>query len=231
MADTSYVDVQPRKVTLSFAGVPSGVALTLDGQPQATPFSVIAVVGMERDLGAPTPQVIGPDSLEWVSWSDGGAPLHTIVTPTTSTTYTATYQVVAIVNQHPIVTLTAPLDGATVTQGTATPVTATASDPDGTVTSVEFFDGTTSLGTDNSSPYSVTWTPTTLGRTFADRHRHSTTAEPAPPPHRSASLSSHRARTTRRPRCSSPARPTGPPGSPARQPSPPPHPTTSAWSA
>jgi len=163
VADTTYVDVQPRKVNLSFAGVPSGVSLTLDGQPMTTPFSVTAVVGMERDLGAPTPQVVGPDSLEWVSWSDGGAALHTVVTPATSTTYTATYEAVAIVNQHPIVSVTAPSDGATITQGTPTPVAASASDPDGTVTSVEFFDGTTSLGSDNSAPYAVNWTPTTLG--------------------------------------------------------------------
>lgn len=163
VADTTFVDVQPRKVTLSFRSAPSGVQLTLDGQPRATPFDILAVAGMERDLGAPTPQVIGPDSLVWQSWSDAGANLHTIVTPATSTTYTATYQVVAVVNQHPTVSITAPASGTTITQGTATPVTATASDPDGTVTSVEFFDGAASLGTDNSSPFSITWTPGTLG--------------------------------------------------------------------
>ena len=163
VADTSFVDVPPRKVTLQFAGVPSGVSVALDGQPMTTPFSVTAVVGMERDLGAPTPQVIGPDSLEWVSWSDGGAALHTVVTPNTNTTYTATYQAVAVVNQHPIVSLTAPASGATITQGTGTPMTATASDPDGTIASVEFFDGATSLGTDNTSPYAATWTPSVLG--------------------------------------------------------------------
>ena len=54
LADTSYVEVQPRKVTLAFVGTPAGVALTVDGQPQATPFNVISVVGMERDIGAPT---------------------------------------------------------------------------------------------------------------------------------------------------------------------------------
>lgn len=162
-ADTTYVDVQPRKVTLSFTSSPSGVQLTLDGQPQVTPFSDVSVVGMERDIGAPTPQVIGPDSLVWQNWSDAGANLHTVVTPTTSTTYTATYQAVAVVNQHPIVAVTAPSGGATIVQGTSTPVTATASDPDGTVTSVQFFDGVTSLGSDNSSPYSVTWVPGTTG--------------------------------------------------------------------
>lgn len=163
VADTAFVDVQPRKVTLSFGSAPSGLELTLEGQPRTTPFSFLAVVGMERDLGAPTPQVIGPDSLVWQSWSDGGAREHTVATPTTNTTYTATYEQVAVVNQHPAVSISAPGAGATITRGTAAPITATASDPDGTVASVQFFDGAVSLGTDTSSPYAVTWTPSTLG--------------------------------------------------------------------
>jgi glucose/arabinose dehydrogenase len=162
-ADTTYVDVQPRKVTLAFASSPSGLTLTLDGQPRTAPFSLLGVVGMERDLGAPTPQVVAADSLEWQSWSDAGPALHTIVTPAVNTTYTATYQVVATVNQHPVVNITAPAPGATITQGTLSPITATASDPDGTITSVEFLDGTTSLGTDNTAPYGVTWAPAALG--------------------------------------------------------------------
>ena len=163
MADTSYVDVQPRKVTLSFASTPSGLQLTLEGQPKVAPFSLLGVVGMERDLGAPTPQVIGPDSMVWVSWSDAGSNLHTVVTPTTNTTYTATYQIVAVVNQHPTVNITAPASGASIVQNTLTSVSANAADPDGTVVSVQFFDGATSIGTDNTAPYSVTWTPTVTG--------------------------------------------------------------------
>lgn len=161
--DSTFVDVNPRKVTLTLAASHPGIQLTLDGQPHVAPYGLTGVVGMERDLGAPTPQVVGPDSLVWQSWSDGGTRDHTIVTPASNATYTATYQAEAVVNQHPSVSLTAPSGGATISQGTATPVSATASDPDGTVTGVEFFDGATSLGTDNASPYSVSWTPTTLG--------------------------------------------------------------------
>jgi glucose/arabinose dehydrogenase len=162
-ADTTYVDVQPRKVTLSFASAPTGASLTLDGQPRAAPFNVTGVVGMERDIGATSPQTVGADSLEWISWSDGGAALHTVVTPATNTTYTASYRIVVVVNLHPAVSVTAPLAGATIVQGTPTAVTASASDADGTVTSVRFFDGAASLGTDNTAPYSVTWTPATTG--------------------------------------------------------------------
>lgn len=162
-ADTTYVDVLPRKVTLSFSTVPAGATITLDGQPRVTPLSLLGVVGMERDLGAPTPQVVAADSLEWQSWSDAGAALHTIVTPSVGTTYTATYQVVAIVNQHPAVALTAPAAGANIVVGTPSPVSATASDADGSVVAVDFFDGLAPIGSDSAAPYAITWTPSTLG--------------------------------------------------------------------
>ena len=40
-------------------------------------------------------------------------------------------------------------------------MTATASDPDGSVSKVEFYDGGTKLGEDATSPYSLSWTPPT----------------------------------------------------------------------
>ncbi len=58
----------------------------------------------------------------------------------------------------PTVNLTAPANGAIVSGTTA--VTATASD-NVAVARVEFFDGTTSLGIDNSAPYSASWNTTT----------------------------------------------------------------------
>ena len=59
--------------------------------------------------------------------------------------------------QAPTVTLTAPKDGATVSGTTA--ITATASD-NTSVGRVEFYDNTTLVGTDTSSPYSVNWDTT-----------------------------------------------------------------------
>jgi len=81
-------DVLPRKVTLALATNPAGLQLKLDGQPIATPVSFEAVVGIVRALDAPASQ----SSYDFASWSDGGAAAHTISTPATSTTYTATYR-------------------------------------------------------------------------------------------------------------------------------------------
>ena len=53
--------------------------------------------------------------------------------------------------------ITYPVDAAIFTWKPTITITATASDSDGSVTKVEFRDGTTLLGTDTSAPYSYTW--------------------------------------------------------------------------
>jgi regulation of enolase protein 1 (concanavalin A-like superfamily) len=60
-------------------------------------------------------------------------------------------------NQSPSVTLTSPGFGASFSAPAAIPLTATASDPDGYVTAVEFYWGPYLLGSATSSPYSMTW--------------------------------------------------------------------------
>ena len=72
------------------ASSPSGLSLTLDGQPVVAPYTFTGVVGIRRTLGAPTPQTAGSRTYDFVSWSDGGAQTHTISTPTTNATFPAT---------------------------------------------------------------------------------------------------------------------------------------------
>ncbi len=59
-------------------------------------------------------------------------------------------------NVPPTVAITAPTNGAAYTTPALVPITATASDTDGTVTNVSFFDGITFLGGTNNLPYTVT---------------------------------------------------------------------------
>jgi glucose/arabinose dehydrogenase len=82
--------IVPRTVQLSFNTLPAGLNVTLDGQPTLTPFSVTGVVGFQRQIGVPLPQSSGGSTYTVFSgWSDGGAQNHAIVTPSSSTTYTA----------------------------------------------------------------------------------------------------------------------------------------------
>src|SRR4051794_1141476 len=66
-------------------------------------------------------------------------------------------------NAAPTVTLTQPANGATFTEPATVNLAATASDTDGTVAKVEFFNGATLLGQDTTAPYSFTWTGVAAG--------------------------------------------------------------------
>jgi len=66
-------------------------------------------------------------------------------------------------NNPPTVSLTGPADGATYPGPAAITLSATAADSNGTVTKVEFYNGTTLLGTDFSAPYTISWASVPAG--------------------------------------------------------------------
>jgi len=63
----------------------------------------------------------------------------------------------------PTVTLTAPSNNATFTEPATVNITATATDQDGSISKVEFYNGTTKLGEDASSPYAYAWANVAAG--------------------------------------------------------------------
>jgi glucose/arabinose dehydrogenase/PKD repeat protein len=94
---SAEVLVYPDKVNLSFGTVPSGLSLTLDGIPYATPFVYDTLIGFSHQVAA-TNQTSGQNAYGFLSWSDGGAQQHTIVVPNAAAFYTATYSV----TQNPV---------------------------------------------------------------------------------------------------------------------------------
>jgi uncharacterized repeat protein (TIGR02059 family) len=60
-------------------------------------------------------------------------------------------------NQPPVVTITSPAKSLTVTEPATITVEATASDPDGSIAKVEFFNSSSKLGESTSIPYSYAW--------------------------------------------------------------------------
>lgn len=159
---TVFREIHPEKSTLSFETRPAGLRITLDGAPRATPFSVLSVEGLERDLGVVSPQALEGVSYAFEGWAHGGAAAQTVATPTGDTTLVATFVAVGA-NQPPTVSVTAPTAGSTLTVGAAVNVTAAASDPDGTVAAVTFLVDGSEIGTDAAAPFAVTWTPGVVG--------------------------------------------------------------------
>lgn len=79
----------------------------------------------------------------FTDWETGGA-------------YSYMRSTAAASNQPPVVSISSPTNGATFTSPATVTITANASDPDGSVTNVAFFDGSTLLGSTNSTPYTIT---------------------------------------------------------------------------
>ena len=81
-------DIRPRKVTVTLATNPAGLQLRLDGQPVSRRTASSASWASSANS-----KPCRPRAPNWVfsSWSDGGARIHTISTPTANTTYTARF--------------------------------------------------------------------------------------------------------------------------------------------
>ncbi len=102
------------------------------------------------------------------TWSGVAAGTYSLTARATDdlggvTTSLASTITVSSSNAAPTVTLTQPSNGATFTAPATVNLAATASDADGTVTKVEFFNGTTKLGEDTTAPYSFTWSGVAAG--------------------------------------------------------------------
>ena len=98
---------------------------------------------------------LGPNSIIAKAYDNDGA------------SATATVSVIVgdidVENQLPQVTITAPQDGASFASGATIGITANASDSDGAITKVEFYDGNVLLGEDTTAPYSYDWTAASSG--------------------------------------------------------------------
>ena len=89
--------------------------------------------------------VLGSYSLTIVATDSSGA----------STTSTPPVSVSVVANLLPAVSITSPSNGAAFAPGSTVTINVTASDADGSVTNVAFYDGAILLGSDSAAPYSI----------------------------------------------------------------------------
>ncbi|MCH8622782.1 Ig-like domain-containing protein [Undibacterium sp. TS12] len=103
-----------------------------------------------------------PYSYSWTNVAPGTYSITAKATDNLSGTTTSSPVSVTVTN--PItVNLTAPANNASVTVGTPIAITATAADSKGSISKVEFYNGTTLLGSATASPYSYNWTNAAVG--------------------------------------------------------------------
>jgi len=96
----------------------------------------------------------GTYSVKAIAYDNSGA---------SASSATVTVTVSATANKPPTVTLTSPTSGATFTAPANVTLSANATDSDGTIARVEFYNGTTLLNSDTAAPYSFTWSSVPAG--------------------------------------------------------------------
>jgi chitinase len=108
-----------------------------------------------------------PYSFSWTNVAAGTYSLTVKATDNggaTTTSAVITVTVTTASNPAPTTSITSPANGATFTAPASITINANASDTSpGTVSKVDFYNGTTLLGTDTSSPYSFAWTNVAAG--------------------------------------------------------------------
>jgi hypothetical protein len=153
----------------------SAPTVTLTNPPNGATFTAPATVNLAAtasDAGGTVTKVeffngaakLGEDTTAPYSFTWGGvtAGTYTLTARATddlgaSTTSAPATITVSSANTAPTANITEPANGATFAFKPTITITATASDSDGTVTKVEFRDGTTTIGQDTTAPYSFTW--------------------------------------------------------------------------
>jgi glucose/arabinose dehydrogenase len=87
----AQVDLKPHLSVMSLQTNPSGLNLTMDGQPVTSLASIKSVEGLQRTIGIVSPQTKDGTSYAFASWAHGGAASQTLSTPLDNTTYTANF--------------------------------------------------------------------------------------------------------------------------------------------
>jgi hypothetical protein len=122
----------------------------------------------------------GYESADGIAWTTVGSDTFTLGTTVlvglgvsshvTGTNATATFDNVTVTatappppNSPPTAALTSPANGATFTAPATVNLSASASDSDGTIAKVDFYAGSSLLGTDTSAPYALTWSGVPTG--------------------------------------------------------------------
>lgn len=101
-----------------------------------------------------------PYSFVWTGAAAGTYALDAVAYDTAGAQATSSSVTITVgsANQPPTVTLTAPANGSAFTAPAAITLSATASDPEGRLAKVDFYNGSTLLATDTTAPFSFSWT-------------------------------------------------------------------------
>ncbi|TGE28474.1 glycosyl hydrolase family 18 protein [Hymenobacter metallicola] len=143
---------------------PASITLTANAADANGTVSKVEFFQGTTKLGE---DLTAPYSFSWTGVAAGTYSLTAKATDNAGAATTSAAVTVTVTggttNTPPTVSLTAPTGGASYTAPASITLTANAADANGTVSKVEFFQGSTKLGEDLTSPYSYSWTGVAAG--------------------------------------------------------------------
>jgi hypothetical protein len=138
---------------------PAGITVAADAADSDGTISVVEFYAGTTSIGSDT---TAPYSITWNNVAAGGYSLTAKATDNAGATTTSS-AVNLTVNAAPTVSITSPAGGTTFTAPASITIAAAAADRDGTISVVEFYAGTTSIGSDATAPYSIAWNNVAAG--------------------------------------------------------------------
>jgi len=134
----------------------ASITITADAADGDGSVSLVEFFNGATKLGE---DATAPYSYDWTGVISGSYSLTAKATDNAATTTTSAAVAISVTNVDnaaPTVAITSPSDNAAVAPAVPLTLNATASDTDGVIAKVEFFDGATLLGEDTTAPYSFT---------------------------------------------------------------------------
>jgi hypothetical protein len=169
-------------------GAPSNAppSITLTGPEEGTSFTAPAAISLTATVSDPENSIArvefysgttllgsdttAPYAFTWSSVAAGSYTVHAVAYDADGASATSQVTNITVIapNGALTVTLTSPVNGSTLTAPAIVILSAAASDPENSVSRVEFYAGSTLLATDTTAPYTFTWSSVTAG-TYALR--------------------------------------------------------------
>ncbi len=91
LTHSTYVDLKPQISIMALQSNPTGLTMTMDGQPYTALAPIRSVEGVQRTIGVVNNQSLGGIDYTFTGWAHGGTASQTLSTPIDNTTYTANF--------------------------------------------------------------------------------------------------------------------------------------------
>lgn len=163
---TIFRITSPKSDTTAIA--PTGFSIKTEVLNNPNPIKKVFFYEKENLLATDS---IPPFEYNWTNVGVGNYEISAVAADSAGTKYySQKIKIDVTVSVMPVVTITSPVNNDEYAFGTPIEITAEASDSDGTITKVEFFDGTAKLGETTFPPFSVIVSnPTAGSHTFTAR--------------------------------------------------------------